>query len=281
MMITQCKGKDLDNVPVSRLEKEGYYYSTKFDGNYVQIHKVDNEVKFYTSGNKEFFIPEIAKQLIELNDDNFIIECEYIGKSDGKLGDRVNACKLTTYRTNFEKDLITKFDTRERFKAFDLIMFNTIFEERMQLLSTLNLGDYIDIVDYGGLVTIDEAKNLANNYVKQGFEGIYLKHKDHIQWPGKRINNAIKLKPIHKTVDLVCIDIIEGEGKYVGMIGSLVLQDKAGRIVSVGSGLNDSDRSKKASEYIDKIIEIKYEQIIQTYIQPTFICIREDKKDFD
>ena len=44
------------------------------------------------------------------------------------------------------------------------------------------------------------------------------------------------------TADLLCIDVAEGEGKYDKMLGSLVLQDFEGRIVSAGSGLRDNDR---------------------------------------
>ena len=71
--------------------------------------------------------------------------------------------------------------------------------------------------------------------------------------------------------------ITEGEGKYKGMIGSLVLQDASGRIVSVGSGLSDAYRSKASIAYIGKVIEIEYEQILDTYIQPTFVTVRLDK----
>ena len=47
-MIEQCKGKDLTDVPKSRLLPDGWYTSIKYDGNYVQIEKKGNEVKFYT-----------------------------------------------------------------------------------------------------------------------------------------------------------------------------------------------------------------------------------------
>ena len=45
------------------------------------------------------------------------------------------------------------------------------------------------------------------------------------------------------------------------MIGSLVLKDSKGRIVKVGSGLDDNDRSKKQPDFIGKVIEVEYEQI--------------------
>lgn len=276
--IEQCKGKDLDNVPASKLLKDNWYLSRKFDGNYVQIHKVGKDVKFYTSGNKEFFIPEVANELVSLNpEDSFILECEYIGTSEGKLGDRTKACKLTTYRTNFEKKLGTQFDSRERFKAFDLIIPNMSFEGREQILDSLKLGNFIDKVIYFGPMTLDGAKDTAKLWCNQGYEGCYLKQISHKQESGKRVNTAIKLK-YRKTIDLKCIDIIEGTGKYTNCIGSLVLKDSKGRIVAVGSGLSDTDRYRDNSYFLNKIVEMEYEQIIDTYIQPTFIRVRDDKE---
>lgn len=281
MFIEQCKGKDIDNVPTSKLLQDNWYLSRKFDGNYVQIHKVGKDVKFYTSGNKEFFIPEVANELVALNPENsFILECEYIGTSDGKLGDRTKACKLTTYRTNFEKGLSTSFDSRERFKAFDLIIPDISFVDREQILDNLKLGNFINKVSYFGPMTLAEAKDTAKLWCNQGFEGCYIKQFTHLQEAGKRVNTAVKLK-YRKTADLLCIDIIEGTGKYVGQIGSLVLKDSNGRIVAVGSGLSDYDRSRLHSYYIGKIIEIEYEQIIDTYIQPTYIRVRDDKNVSD
>ena len=61
------------------------------------------------------------------------------------------------------------------------------------------------------------------------------------------------------------------------MIGALVLEDSQGRRVSVGSGLTDGDRNEHYNAFEGKVVEIEYEQIIDTYIQPTFIRVRYDK----
>ena len=29
--------------------------------------------------------------------------------------------------------------------------------------------------------------------------------------------------------------------------------------------------------FIGKVIEVEYEQLLATYIQPTFVCVRDDK----
>ena len=71
---------------------------------------------------------------------------------------------------------------------------------------------------------------------------------------------------------------ILGEGKYEGKIGALILIDSEDREVRVGSGLSDEQRSKTKMHYYGQVIEIEYERIDSTYIQPIFKCIRDDKE---
>jgi ATP-dependent DNA ligase len=283
-MIPQCKGKDLAKVPKSKLLQDGWYPSIKYDGNYVQIHKKDNEVQFWTSGGKQFYIEHIADELLNLNPDvDFIIECEYIADSEGKLGDRTKAAKLTTYRTLFSKGLESNtIPGKDIFKAFDCIAYGTRtlvnsdkFTKRLENLKSLELGTHIEVVEIPNKsFSLDKIK--LSGFIKEGYEGLYLKHESHVYEPGKRVNTAIKLKS-RATADLLCIDVEAGEGKYSEMIGALILQDSKGRIVKVGSGLSDEDRAMSPDWFLGKVVEIEYEQILDTYIQPTFITVRNDK----
>jgi ATP-dependent DNA ligase len=278
-MIKQCKGKDIEKVPKSKLLQDGWYVSIKYDGHYVQIHKKGNNVTFFTSGGKEFYIEHIADELCNLNPNvDFIIECEYIADTTGKLGCRGSAAKLTTYRTNFAKGLESgSIVGKDIFKVFDIIIEGIPFYIRNMTLNQLNLGTHCEKA-----CTIREKpfklENIdVNSFLDEGYEGLYLKHKDHIYEPGKRVNTAIKLKG-RKTADLLCLGMEPGEGKYEGMIGSLILIDTKGRVVRVGSGLNDSDRLMAFDlAFKDRVIEIEYEQILDTYIQPTYLRVRNDK----
>lgn len=289
-MIAQCKGKDIDKVAASKLLQDGWYSSIKYDGNYVQIEKRGNIIKFWTSGGKQFYIEHIAEELINRNPNvDFTIECEYIADTDGKLGSR-GRCTTTTYRTNFAKGISNNcIPGMDIFKVFDCIYYeeevgqsmtnyNTAFRVRRALLQQLNLGTHLELVEVypkNDLETIKKGVHLLTN---AGYEGFFLVHETHTYEPSKRVNTAIKLK-LRPTADLLCIDVEAGEGKYAEMIGSLVLQDSKGRIVRVGSGLDDADRSMSADWFLGKVIEIEYEQIIQngTYQQPVFIQIRKDK----
>lgn len=288
-MIAQCKGKDLKKVPKSKLKEGLYLVGIKYDGHYTQIHKVGDEVIFYTSGGERFHIDHVARDILDRNKGvDFIIEQEYICNTKGMRGDRGKAAKLTTYRTKWLKGHPdSSLPGDDKFKLFDvlylkrgnevLIDIGTPFNLRESYLSSMSLGPSFESVPHV-LLTLEDAEELSIKMSKDGYEGMFCKHPTHVYSPGKRVNDAIKLKP-RPTADLLCVDIEWGDGKYSGMIGSLVLRDKSYRFVKVGSGLSDDDRLKEPDHYIGRVIEIGYEQIMDTYQQPTYVGLREKTKE--
>ncbi len=284
--IKQCKGKDLDNVATSKL-KDSFIISTKYDGNYIQIHKIDNKVKFYTSGGKEFYFADYAEALIDNNPTiDFIIETEYIGNTGGKLGSR-GECSTGHARSLYSKG-IRVHGGGVKFMVFDLLYYHNMeismtpeplkyYRHRLDFLENLDFSSTgLELVDTTGPYNLEECKIIMKTVVNTGYEGLMIKEPRHIYLEGKRVNSAIKLKG-RLTADLKCIDVEEGEGKYIGLIGSLVLIDEKGKLVKVGSGLNEADRQAKPDYFIGRTIEIAYEQILDTYIQPVYKCIRKDK----
>jgi len=266
-MLKQYKGKDLADITESKLMSDEYYASAKYDGNYCQIEKFGTKVKFFTSGGKQFYDFTKGQELSKLPYD-FIIEAEYIADTNGLLGDR-GRCTLTTARTNFSKGLRWNGGS---YMVFDILYFGEDgvnlgkFGYRLQYLQQLRLPRNMQIVNFR-LLTITQAKDWMEEITAVGMEGVFLKHPTHRYKDKGRSNLAIKLKPNHQ-IDLTCIGINEGEGKYTGMIGSLVLKDSQGRTVSVGSGLNDTDRARSKDFFIGQRIPITYERIDNTYIQP-------------
>lgn len=283
-MISQCKGKDLNNIALSKIVPGIYYGSIKYDGHYGQIHKLKSSVIFYTSGGKPFKLPKLEQELlVAFGTQEFVLEFEYNKAGKGMLGDRVTNGKVTTYRVNTEKNISNaSIEGNEIFRIFDIIVYGQFvcampFHKRLELLTKLKVGfpSRLELVEFTA-GSLEDFKIKAKSLVAEGYEGMYLKHYNHMYLPSKRVNDAIKLK-YRPTADLLCIDIEPGEGKYTGMIGSLVLKDTKGRIVKVGSGLSDEDRSKDYSYFIDSVIEVEYEQIIDTYIQPAYVSKRSDK----
>ena len=121
--------------------------------------------------------------------------------------------------------------------------------------------------------------------VEQGYEGLIIKHTES-QYTFKRSAEWIKLKET-KTADIQCVDIVEGQGKYIDEIGALhcegIVEGKNIQ-VKVGSGLADIDRAEEYTYFLGKTIEIKYNSITKdsrtgqySLFLPRFVCVREDK----
>jgi len=281
MFISQTKATDLIKVAQSKLQ-DTYWASIKYDGNYVQVHKVGDKIHFFTSGGKEFTIATLASDLLKALDafDDVIVECEFIASTDGMFGSR-GKCSTAHYRADFKKH---KFSDNKQAKLviFDIIDFKC-FSVRKKLMKHIEPVGNVSVASFTE-VKFADVEEYAKGIYASGWEGVILKHNSHTfkfdtkheKIRAKRTSLAIKVKP-KPTADLKIIGVLEGRGKYVGMIGSLVLANSEGIEVAVGSGLSDEDRQKPPSFYIGKIAEIKYESFYKTYQQPVFICLREDK----
>lgn len=264
-MIPQCKGKDYTNLPKTLCYDHSlaeWSYATKYDGHYIQIHKVGANVQFYTSNGKPFYISNIADYLVKHNPTDFVLECEYIADTDGSLGSRTK-CSTATFRANYSKGIETNTD--HTFMVFNLISG-----------SIEVLPPQLKLVEWSALTSLANCKLQASNLISAGMEGCMAKHVSHRYCSGKRVNTLIKLK--HRpTADLLCVGTTSGEGEFTGGIGALHLKDENGVEVYVSSGLSLEQRFVDPSTYIGKIVEIQYEQILDSYIQPVFIDIRYDK----
>lgn len=105
-------------------------------------------------------------------------------------------------------------------------------------------------------------------------------------WVNKRTNNLLKVKSM-QTVDLKIIGFVEGEGKYQGMLGRLIV-DYKGNELGCGSGFDDSERAEiwnNKEDYIGRICEVQYFRESQndkgglSVSFPVYLGIREDKTE--
>lgn len=287
------KGKAYENLPQKALntfDDDLWVVSTKYDGNQIFITKRNDIVRMFTSDWKEFHISEVAEEVRNL-EGNFIAIGEFMQGCEGKLGDRVHSAVLTTYRTNFSKgwDNSPVLEAKANIKVFDFLFYSdyapiplitpAYIDRLKKAVYWFEDCKYLSVIDHN-ILNGKEARGYAKQLVKQGWEGVMCVGPSSMYEVGKRVNHSVKLKH-RKTADLLCIDIIPGEGKYEGQIGALLLRDSQGKLVSVGSGLNDYARTLSPEEFIGKVIEIGYEQILDTYIQPVFLYLREDKKEID
>lgn len=267
-MIKQSKATTYSDQEIT---DHNFYVSIKYDGNYIQAHcDGKGNTRFFSSLGNEFKCENIAEVLKDI-DYPVILEGEFLGESNGKLGDRRFAATLRTLVANFKNDRDNE-PVNYNVKFFDIIMEDTEFKYRRKRLEELKFSPLYK-AKHRYCKTFEDAYNTAQNFILLGYEGGIVKYENHLYIPGKRLLTSLKVKRNY-TADLLCVDVSEGKGKYTGQIGSLILQDKDGNKVNVGSGLNDDDRTFSPDYYKGKIIEIKYESFQNTYVQPRFVCVR-------
>lgn len=270
--VKQYKGKDLDKVPESKLDMNGYWYvGIKYDGNYVQIHKKDDKILMFTSGGEPFCVEEICKDLLQIKYD-FIIEAEFLNNCDGtKLNDR-NFCSTATARANFKKKIKTSMPNSS-IRIFDILNFNDVdirditFNIRNSIVKEnfdLRISKHVKLVDFYK-TTYGQSISFSRELIHQGGEGAFAFNSEHTIFDKGRSNLAIKLKDI-KVSFMVCKDV-EASKTVNGEYGSLILEDSFGNKNAFG-GLTKKLRTSKKENLIGKIFKVKYENFVNNkYIQ--------------
>ena len=256
----------------------------KYDGFLTHSIVKDGEVTHYTSNGHPW--KHIDNKGLENAHDGVYIS-ELIGpKCEGKLGDRRFAAIQTTFRTNTAKGIKNTADYQLR--IFDYIPLDDFYKgeckipyrERINELSIF-IGEH-NIVESRLLRHSLEGQAFLMETKRKGYEGLVLKSPN-MYWraSASRRKDFVKFKH-RKTGDFLVVEEVEGDGKYQGLIGSLIIADCAGNIVgSVGSGLSDMDRHKW-DYFIGRVVEVQFEQVMDDkLIQPTLMARRADKDKTD
>jgi len=258
------------------------YCPIKYDGNYVVVLVDRGQATFHTSGGLTYRHLDNAGDIFKGKPDNaYYVERIH---GEGKLGDR-NRCNLKGSKTD-------QTSQGHSYKVFGVTSLEDYYDGRSHVRYDIvievleQLFEPKDLAGRGKLVVDQrELDAYLDTVVASGFEGI-MGIDPKWKWSHHKTSRRVNFLKYKKrpTVDLLCIDVIEGEGKYKGMIGSLRLKDSTGRVVDVGSGMSDDDRRQDPDYFRGAVVEMFYEQIVDTYIQPTFgseyegVLVRHDKK---
>jgi DNA ligase-1 len=119
-----------------------------------------------------------------------------------------------------------------------------------------------------------------NQITSSGGEGIILKNYDAGYFFGKRNSNLMKIKE-EVTKDLAVVGMVEGEGKYAGTLGALIVQSRDGTKHQV-SGMTDDQRTSwwnDRSLIVGQVVEIKAMKELPdgSLREARFKCVRFDK----
>lgn len=127
-------------------------------------------------------------------------------------------------------------------------------------------------------------QDYAEKVWEKGLEGVILKRSDGIYSPEKRNFELMKIKE-ELTLDLAVTGMYEGEGKYQGTLGGLLVKGLDG-ITHRVSGMTDAQRHEwwgDSSAIINKVVEIKAMKKLKdgSLREPRFKAIRWDKVETD
>ena len=154
------------------------------------------------------------------------------------------------------------------------------------LLARLPSEAKIKTVETFGVYSLEQTQRIFQNYLDENQEGIILKDPNSL-WENKRSKGQIKFKA-ELDCDLKVVSVISGTGKYADAIGSLCCESDDGIVrVYVGSGFTDEQRNAPPSDYLDKIIAVKYNARItnvkdgESLFLPIFLEVRNDKETAD
>lgn len=278
------------------LEKVSYpcLAQTKYNGVRVIALVRKGEVTFKTRNGKTFEFPALARFIEENVEPGFMLDGELcIGDSQGydhtSVSGIVNSAIHGTPIVN-PKLVYNVFDSMP-LSMFLASRCDVSYTGRLNLTGQL-VGDLEPMIrlDIGRIVnSAEEAQLYFDDMLADGYEGLILKSLSH-KYSFKRSKDWIKVKAI-KEADLLCTGWTEGEGKYEGMIGTLVCTGQPEDnpncpvvTVEVGSGLTDEERAERPELYVGKLIRVKYNTIIQnrttmaySLFLPRFDGVRYDK----
>ncbi|GFE90496.1 DNA ligase [Steroidobacter agaridevorans] len=130
-----------------------------------------------------------------------------------------------------------------RFMVFDLPAHGGIFSARLETLRALLASTHIDWLREvtHSRVTDEAALHLQLETVAAaGGEGLML-HKEDSLYRAERNDDLLKFKP-YQDAEARVIAHLPGQGKYLGMLGSLLVRTANGTEFRIGTGFTDEQR---------------------------------------
>lgn len=222
-------------------KKRGAYAEVKKDGlRCAAIYDGEN-VMFLSRGGKPF-------------DTLYFLEDEVIKFLNGKPGfldGEICGDNFNETVSGVKRDVENEFTRKVKYVIYDHLFYDEwinkkttrIREHRVQELDLMFFGmgpsKHLEMIQYWVIHSEEEARDLFNQVRAKGEEGLVLKDMDNI-YEFKRSRTISKMKP-SETMDLEIIGFEEGSGKYVGMLGALIV-DYKGKPCRIGTGFKDSDR---------------------------------------
>lgn len=130
-----------------------------------------------------------------------------------------------------------------QFMVFDLPAHGGTFDDRLVALRALLASLHVDWIHAVTQARIADEIALGHQLATiaaAGGEGLML-HREDSLYRAERGDDLLKVKP-HQDAEARVIAHLPGQGKYVGMLGALLVRDANGTQFRIGTGFTDPQR---------------------------------------
>lgn len=251
----------LANVYQKGMPLEGYWVSEKFDG--VRAYWTGN--RLISRGGHEYRAPAwFTRGFPEHPLDGEL----WMGR--GRFAELSGAVrKLVPVDQEWRKI---------RFMVFDFPVSGMPFDQRLLRLqaTVARVGSpFLAVVRQQRATTHEALMARLDAIVRAGAEGLMLRRGSSVYHAG-RSDDLLKVKH-YRDAEAVVIRQLPGEGKYEGMMGSLLVELENGRRFRIGSGFSDAERASPPE--IGAVITFKYYGHTATGLPrfASFLRVRDDE----
>lgn len=163
-----------------------------------------------------------------------------------------------------------------KFMVFDVPHLKVSYIERYALLKQLKLPRHVKIVEQILIKNLNQVEKKFKEVIEGNGEGLMIRDPTK-EYVGKRTKDLLKMKET-QDAEAIIMNIIEGTGKYVGMMGALKVKTKNNIEFKVGSGFTNKNRKNmyNKNKYIGKQITFSHKGLTNAKKprHPSFIRIR-------
>ncbi|KAF7703809.1 DNA ligase 1 [Cucumispora dikerogammari] len=263
MLARACKGV---GEIFEKIEDETFIAEYKYDGERIQIHKKGNKIGLF-SRNCENLIskyPDLEKTVLNLNQNDFILDCEVVAY-DLKKNEILPFQVLSTRKRKVENISDIKIDIC--IFCFDILFFkksvieNILVERRKILFENFNESINFRFVKYKFCVNEEEVNAFFKLAMEEKAEGLMIKKLNvgSEYLPSKRTHNWLKLKKdylngLNDTLDLLVLGAYYGKGKRTGWYGGFLLgsyndvTERFESVCKIGTGFSEELLEKFKNE---------------------------------
>ena len=247
-------------MPTEALVLSEYWVSEKLDG-----------VRGYWDGTQL-----LSRQGYRINTPDWFVARLGIEPLDGELWIKRDDFDVVSGIIRANKAIDSEW-RQIKFMIFDLPAHTGRFDARI-----IAMGHRIAQINHDWIIMIPQIKIMTpllldqhlEAVIQQKGEGLML-HKGSAYYKEGRTDNLLKLKAVHDQEGTV-IGHTEGKGKYVGMMGALLLELDDGTRFKLGTGFTDAQR--KSPPHIGARVTFAYNGLTKNGLPrfARFIRVRQE-----